>query len=110
MFLLSVPLSNYVRRAGELVSNATPQDIFKVLANQAMSQKVVITDELEHYLNTPTQTVPDMLRWWKDQREMYPHLSRMAIHYLTIPGTFSNGPPSLKLTCTYCFLDHSEFN
>jgi hypothetical protein len=43
-------------------------------------------DELDRYLSTDTEPVNDVLMWWYEQREMYPHLSRMARDYLTIPG------------------------
>jgi len=43
--------------------------------------------ELERYLRTDPEYVPDVLAWWHEQRKVYPRLSRMAKDYLSIPGT-----------------------
>lgn len=45
-----------------------------------------LNDELERYLGTDTEQVTDPIRWWHDQKVSYPHLHRMALDYLTIPG------------------------
>lgn len=44
--------------------------------------------ELERYLETPPEKIkPDgALQWWYENQSMFPHLSRMAMNYLTIPG------------------------
>ena len=42
---------------------------------------------MKHYLDAPTQTVLNPVQWWKDRWELYPNLSRMAIDFLTTPGT-----------------------
>ena len=44
-------------------------------------------DELARYLATPTEATDDPLRWWTERRTLYPCLSRMALDYLSIPGT-----------------------
>jgi hypothetical protein len=33
--------------------------------------------------------VDDVLLWWFEHRDSFPGLSRMALDYLTIPGTCS---------------------
>jgi hypothetical protein len=43
--------------------------------------------ELDTYLNTDIENVEDALAWWKWQHSTYPHLSHMALDFLTIPGT-----------------------
>ena len=45
-----------------------------------------LRDELERYLSSDPKHVVDVLSWWFERRHMYPHLSRMAMDYLTIPG------------------------
>ena len=32
------------------------------------------------------EQVDNVLLWWHERKSMYPHLSRMALNYLTIPG------------------------
>jgi len=46
-------------------------------------------DELDSYLATSLEVIApgDAIKWWLDHRSMFPRLSRMAIDYLTIPGT-----------------------
>ena len=38
------------------------------------------------YLSHPVKNVKDPLKWWFDNRQTYPNLSRMAEDYLSIPG------------------------
>ena len=45
-------------------------------------------DEIMHYSNTGPEAVKneDLLVWWYEHRHVYPHLSRMALDYHTIPS------------------------
>jgi hypothetical protein len=43
-------------------------------------------NELERYLSTDIEDVRDAVAWWHAHKVTYPHLSRMALDYLTIPG------------------------
>lgn len=46
-------------------------------------------DELDSYLRSePDFRAKDGLSWWHEHRTHYPHLARMALDYLSIPGTF----------------------
>ena len=45
-----------------------------------------LRDELDRYLSTDPEHVVDVLMWWTERKSMYPHLSRMALDYLSIPG------------------------
>jgi hypothetical protein len=45
-----------------------------------------LLDELDCYLSTDPEHVPNALSWWHEQRKTYPRLSRMALDYLSIPG------------------------
>jgi hypothetical protein len=45
-----------------------------------------LRDELDRYLSTDPEHVVDVLVWWTERKSMYPHLSRMALDYLSIPG------------------------
>src|SRR5713101_5608691 len=38
------------------------------------------------YLSHLVENVKDLLKWWFDNRQTYPNLSRMAEDYLSIPG------------------------
>jgi len=45
-------------------------------------------DQLTRWFNAePLKTCQNKLKWWKDHQVDYPNLYRMAIDYLTIPGT-----------------------
>jgi hypothetical protein len=44
-------------------------------------------NELDSYLRLPVEKVKEPLRWWYENRRDYPTLSRMALDYLSIPGT-----------------------
>lgn len=48
-----------------------------------------LANELDNYLRQKTEKTKQPIRWWIERRSMFPHLSRMAIDYLSIPGTFS---------------------
>ena len=43
-------------------------------------------DEIKRYLDTKTEDVENPIAWWQACSELYPHLHRMALDYLTIPG------------------------
>jgi len=47
-----------------------------------------LRNELERFLGTDPEFVPDVLAWWHERRKLYPRLSRMARDYLSIPGEF----------------------
>lgn len=46
-----------------------------------------LQDELDRYLSTDPEKVTDVCAWWYERWTVYPHLYRMALDYLTIPGT-----------------------
>jgi hypothetical protein len=37
-------------------------------------------------LGSDPEDCDDALKWWDDRRDRFPHLARMAIDYLAIPG------------------------
>jgi hypothetical protein len=50
-------------------------------------EATAIHDELTMYLSTCCDLrMMDGLHWWYKHKYLYPHLSRMAINYLSIPG------------------------
>jgi hypothetical protein len=44
-----------------------------------------ILSEVDEYLNHPVENTLDPLKWWTDNRRVYPNLSSMALDYLSIP-------------------------
>jgi hypothetical protein len=42
--------------------------------------------EIQGYLSLPVENVIDPLKWWTDNKYVYPNLHRMALDYLSIPG------------------------
>ena len=48
-------------------------------------------DEIKHYLSIETEeTKVDAIEWWIARWRSFPHLSRMALDYLTIPGEYNS--------------------
>ncbi|KIY48373.1 hATC-domain-containing protein, partial [Fistulina hepatica ATCC 64428] len=43
--------------------------------------------EIEWYLSIDPEDAKDVVKWWLERRALYPHLSQMAIDYLSIPAT-----------------------
>ena len=45
-------------------------------------------DKLTQYLSEDVVSMKpqDTLAWWASKKTVYPHLSRMALDYLSIPG------------------------
>ena len=68
-------------------------NIFNELPALAAPKMVELHDELAHYVSTDPEQVKDVLLWWHEHKSMYPHLSHMALDYLTIPGKGKNSPP-----------------
>ncbi len=43
--------------------------------------------EIQEYLKHAVENVKDPLKWWVDNKYVYPNLHRMALDYLSIPAT-----------------------
>ena len=61
-------------------------NIFDTLLALSVPKLSELCDELNSYLSTDPEHVIDALAWWVDKCTTYPHLSRMALDYLTIPS------------------------
>ena len=48
--------------------------------------------KLDRYLEIGTEQVDDVILWWTERKKLYPCLSRMALDYLSIPGTQDSYP------------------
>jgi hypothetical protein len=55
--------------------------------------------EVDEYLNRPVENILDPLKWWADNRRVYPNLSSMALDYLSIPRKQFN-----TASVYHCFL------
>ena len=51
---------------------------------------VAILSEVDEYLNRPVENILDPLKWWADNRRIYPNLSSMALDYLSVPCKLFN--------------------
>jgi hypothetical protein len=69
-----------------LTNSKQAQNIFDNLLSLAPPKTADLRDELDRYLATDPEQVTDVLQWWSDRLSAFPHLSRMALNYLTIPG------------------------
>ena len=61
--------------------------------NISVSKKVLKRSEIDVYLSLTVENVKNPLKWWVDNRQTYPNLSRMACDYLSISGKLAT--PSL---------------
>jgi hypothetical protein len=60
--------------------------IFDSLPALAAPNPTELLDELDGYLSSDPEHVPNALAWWHERRKVYPRLSRMALDYPSIPG------------------------
>ena len=44
--------------------------------------------EIQEYLSLPVENVKNPLKWWENNKHIYPSLHRIALDYISIPGTF----------------------
>ena len=56
------------------------------LASFSCLRAADLGDEVERYLASPVEDIPDPVKWWVEHRAVFPCLSCMARDYLTIPG------------------------
>jgi hypothetical protein len=70
----------------------TSDNIFDNLPSKKKARHSASPDELARYLAAPTVDVDDPIVWWIENATLYPRLSRMALDYLTIPGTSPSCP------------------
>jgi len=61
-------------------------NIFDSLEALAPPKTSELGSELDRYLSSDVEHVTEPLQWWYERRETYPHLSKMALDYLSIPG------------------------
>lgn len=70
-----------------LATCSSSSNIFDNLPALKPTVSTELEDELVTYLSTKRDLdVVDALRWWYERKHLYPHLYRMALDYLSIPG------------------------
>ncbi len=69
-------------------------NIFDNLPSLQAPRPAELHSKLDKYLGTDPEHVTDALAWWYEHKHMYPHLHRMALDYLSIPGKFYQIPIS----------------
>lgn len=67
-------------------SSSKLHNVFDNLPSLSVPTQKKYCDELDQYLGSDIEVVDDALAWWYEWQDMYPHLSRMALDHLTIPG------------------------
>ena len=71
------------------ILNQDAHDTFDNFANTSVTNKASSStchSELDEYLQLPVENVKDALKWWVNNRMIYPNLACMALDYLSIPG------------------------
>ena len=61
-------------------------NLFQALEDLFDDDSATNGDALERYLSTPTESVPDPIKYWGDRLAATPGLARMGLDYATIPG------------------------
>ena len=62
--------------------------MFDKLAKQSRKRAKSTFDELQMYLSSDTEDISvNAIQWWQEKKKTYPRLHRMALDYLSIPGT-----------------------
>ena len=79
-----------------------PRNVFDNLLSLRTCHENKCHDDLACYLATDPQAVDDVLMWWHEHSAMYPHLSRMALDYLTVPGESCSFQLQGNLTHVHC--------
>jgi len=77
-----LPLVHFLPK--ELLSES--KNIFDNLPTLLAPKKSALQDDLDRFLSTDPEEVTDVLLWWYEHKHIYPHLYRMALDYLSIPG------------------------
>jgi hypothetical protein len=65
------------------------KSIFDTLPSLRKGTPVTVQDEFLTYIGTGPEKTDDAIGWWIDNSARFPTLSRMALDYLTIPGTLA---------------------
>jgi hypothetical protein len=60
---------------------------FDLFTSALVSETANDDDELKQYLSSDIEPVNNPIEWWNSKARTFPRLSRMAIDYLTIPGS-----------------------
>ncbi|OJA12661.1 hypothetical protein AZE42_13159 [Rhizopogon vesiculosus] len=67
---------------------ASCSNIFDSMPALAPSKSTDLGNELDRYLSADVENITaNAIAWWHERHASYPHLSRMAMDYLTIPAT-----------------------
>ena len=69
-----------------LIHQSEASNMFDDLPALAPLKLTDLGSELTHYLATEVEHIADPITWWHECFGSYPHLSRMALDYLTISG------------------------
>lgn len=92
--------ARHAKDKGKARATHAPEEIniFDALESFPAQEHNDMEDELVRYLNSPPEPITNALLWWHDRRKTFPNLSRMALDYLAIPGTYSRVPVLHVLT------------
>ncbi len=88
--LLDHHLTSKSYTAALQTTSSVSKNIFNNLFALEAPTCAELQGELDRYLATDPVHVTDALAWWYEQRHVYPRLHRMALDYLSIPGTLKS--------------------
>lgn len=67
-------------------NSTTKDDNFTSFGNLSVTN-CPRASEIQEYLNHVVENVKDPMKWWVENKYVYPNLHRMALDYLSIPAT-----------------------
>ena len=82
----------YAAKYEKTTEDAAPKDLTKNDDGFASFSVLSVTtcpcaSEIQEYLSHVVKNVKDPLKWWVDNKYVYPNLHQMALDYLSIPAT-----------------------
>jgi len=81
--------NNPIASTPDMTAESVNDDDFAVFADISVTRRVGSrSSEINKYLRKPVENVKEPLKWWVANRHVYPNLYRMALDYLSIPGTY----------------------
>ncbi|KAK3907808.1 Transposable element Hobo transposase [Frankliniella fusca] len=64
-----------------------PAEVYRKYLEDAEDSEEIVEDEIDRYVREPIGDDSDILGWWKQKRERFPRLSRLAQQFLVIPAS-----------------------
>ena len=98
------------QQSSQMNPSKLSENIFDNLPSIQAPRPSDLRDELERFVSTDPEHVDDVFIWWYERKHIYPHLHRMALDYLTIPGMLMSIPVLFYPLINHCQPHQSTLN